>query len=88
MTNQSLLRPAIVLGVMSLIGPFAMDMYLPVMPQIAADLGATAQTVQGTITFYLAAFGAAQLLWGQWRTKWGANHRFTSRLRFLRLGQF
>lgn len=60
----SLLRPAIVLGLMSLIGPFAMDMYLPAMPQIAADLGASAQTVQGTITFYLAAFGAAQLIWG------------------------
>ena len=60
----SLLRPALVLGLMSLIGPFAMDMYLPAMPQIAADLGASAQTVQGTITFYLLAFGAAQLIWG------------------------
>ena len=62
MANRSLLRTAIGLGLMSLIGPFAMDMYLPAMPQIAADLATSPQMVQGTITFYLAAFGAAHLI--------------------------
>ena len=51
MPSPSLLRPAIVLELMSLIGPFAMDMYLPAMPQIAADLATSPQMVQGTITF-------------------------------------
>ena len=71
MTEKSLLRPAIVLGLMSIIGPFAMDMYLPAMPEIAADLGTTAQGMQATITFYLAAFGIGQLVYGPWADQVG-----------------
>lgn len=82
----SLLRPAIVLGLMSLIGPFAMDMYLPAMPQIAADLGASAQTVQGTITFYLAAFGAAQLFWGPLADQMGRKPPLYAALALFALG--
>jgi DHA1 family bicyclomycin/chloramphenicol resistance-like MFS transporter len=71
MAKKSLLRPAIILGLMSIIGPFAMDMYLPAMPEIAADLGTTAQGMQGTITFYLAAFGVGQLVYGPWADQAG-----------------
>ena len=71
MTEKSLLRPAIVLGLMSIIGPFAMDMYLPAMPEIAADLGTTAQGMQATITFYVAAFGIGQLVYGPWADQAG-----------------
>ena len=38
--NRSLLRFAVVLGLLSAIGPFAIDMYLPALPSIGADLGA------------------------------------------------
>ncbi len=86
MTKTSLLRPAIVLGLMSLIGPFAMDMYLPAMPQIAADLGATPQLVQGTITFYLAAFGAAQLVWGPMADQMGRKPPLYAALAIFALG--
>ncbi len=34
-------KNAIVLGLLSAIGPLAIDMYLPALPAIAADLGAT-----------------------------------------------
>lgn len=71
MPKTSLLRPAIVLGLMSIIGPFAMDMYLPAMPEIAADLGTTAQAMQATITLYLAAFGIGQLVYGPWADQAG-----------------
>lgn len=37
---------------------------MPAMPQITADLAIAPQIVQGTITFYLATFGAAHLIWG------------------------
>ena len=64
--SQSLARPALILGLLSCIGPFAIDMYLPAMPVIGSDLGASAQGMQGTITAYFAAFGLAQMIYGPW----------------------
>ncbi|MGB8815416.1 MAG: multidrug effflux MFS transporter [Paracoccaceae bacterium] len=64
--SDSLLRPALVLGLLSAVGPFAIDMYLPAMPNIAADLGATVPAMQSTITSYFIAFGLAQLVYGPW----------------------
>lgn len=60
------LRLALVLGLLSCVGPFAVDMYLPAMPAIGADLGASVQAMQGTLTAYFLAFGLAQLLYGPW----------------------
>lgn len=64
-------RPAIVLGLLSCIGPFAIDMYLPAMPAIGASLGASVQDMQSTITAYFIAFGLAQLFYGPWADKSG-----------------
>lgn len=69
--TQSLARPALVLGLLSCIGPFAIDMYLPAMPAIGADLGTSVQAMQGTITAYFIAFGLAQLLYGPWADQAG-----------------
>lgn len=69
--SPSLLRPALVLGLLSCIGPFAIDMYLPAMPAIGADLGASVQAMQGTITVYFIAFGLAQLVYGPWADQAG-----------------
>ena len=68
---RSILRPALVLGLMSCIGPFAIDMYLPAMPDIGAHLSASVQAMQGTITAYFIAFGVAQLLYGPWADQAG-----------------
>lgn len=70
MTDR-ILRPALVLGLLSSIGPFAIDMYLPAMPRIGADLGSTVQAMQGTITAYFIAFGLAQLIYGPWADRSG-----------------
>ena len=69
--TQSLARPALVLGLLSCIGPFAIDMYLPAMPAIGADLATSVQAMQGTITAYFIAFGLAQLLYGPWADQSG-----------------
>jgi len=69
--SESLVRPALVLGLLSCVGPFAIDMYLPAMPAIAADLGASVQAMQGTITTYFIAFGLAQLVYGPWADQAG-----------------
>ncbi|MGR3322387.1 MAG: multidrug effflux MFS transporter [Pseudooceanicola sp.] len=59
-----MLRLAVTLGLLGLIGPFAIDMYLPALPRIAADLGATEAQVQTTLTAYFVTFGIGQLFYG------------------------
>lgn len=69
--TASLLRPALVLGLLSAVGPFAIDMYLPAMPEIGQSLGASVPAMQGTITSYFLAFGLAQLVYGPWADQAG-----------------
>ena len=69
--TQSLARPALILGLLSCIGPFAIDMYLPAMPGIGADPAASPQAMQSTITAYFAAFGLAQMIYGPWADQAG-----------------
>ncbi len=64
-------RLALVLGLLSAVGPFAIDMYLPAMPRIAADLGVSAGATQMTLTAYFVAFGLAQLVYGPWADQAG-----------------
>tara|TARA_R110001583_G_scaffold169768_1_gene322807 strand:+ start:207626 stop:208822 length:1197 start_codon:yes stop_codon:yes gene_type:complete len=59
-----LFKSALVLGLLSAVGPFAIDMFLPALPAIAADLRADVSTTQGTISFYFMAFGLSQLIYG------------------------
>lgn len=60
----SFLRNAIVLGLLVAVGPFAIDMYLPALPAIAADLGASAAATQMTLMVFFVTFGVAQLAYG------------------------
>src|SRR5437870_1508834 len=61
---SSYFRHALILGLLSAIGPFAIDMYLPAMPTIAANLHASTAATQMTIVSYFAGFGMAQILYG------------------------
>lgn len=67
----SLTMYSVILGLVAAVGPFAIDMYLPAMPEIGADLGATMQEVQWTIVAYFIAFGLAQLVYGPWADQAG-----------------
>lgn len=69
--SDRILRPALVLGLLSSIGPFAIDMYLPAMPEIGTGLGTTVQAMQATIVAYFIAFGLAQLVYGPWADRSG-----------------
>lgn len=40
------------------------DLYLPALPSIGADLGASVEEVQLTLSLFLVGFGVAQLAWG------------------------
>lgn len=62
--KTSYARNAIVLGLLAAVGPFAIDMYLPALPTIAADLHATTAATQMTLTAFFVAFGVSQLVYG------------------------
>ncbi len=55
---------ALVLGLLSAIGPFAIDMYLPALPAIGASLRADIGAVQASLTVFFIALGAGQLAYG------------------------
>ncbi len=57
-------KNAIILGLLSAVGPFAIDMYIPALPTIAADLGATTAATQMTLTAFFLAFGICQIVYG------------------------
>jgi len=84
--SSSFLRPALVLGLLSCVGPFAIDMYLPAMPTIATDLGTSEVAMQGTITAYFIAFGLAQLVYGPWADQAGRKAPLYAGLAVFLLG--
>ena len=57
-------KNAIVLGLMSAVGPFAIDMYLPALPTIAADLKAPTAAAQMTLMAFFISFGICQIVYG------------------------
>ncbi len=54
----------VILGAIAAITPFAIDMYLPAMPEIAKDLGVLPGQVQQTLAAYTAGFAIGQLIHG------------------------
>jgi DHA1 family bicyclomycin/chloramphenicol resistance-like MFS transporter len=57
-------RYAAVLGLLTTIGPFAIDMYLPALPAIGRSLGADAHAMQASLMAFFIAVGAGQLVAG------------------------
>ncbi|WP_193166260.1 multidrug effflux MFS transporter [Microbulbifer hainanensis] len=55
---------AIILGLLSCVGPFAIDMYLPALPVIADSFGAPVEATQYTLMSFFVAFGVCQLFYG------------------------
>ena len=66
-----MLRTALILGLLSAVGPSAIDMYLPAMPAIAEGMGTDEATTQLTLVAYFAAFGLGQLIYGPWSDQVG-----------------
>ena len=57
-------RMALILGLLSAIGPFAIDMYLPALPDIGASLHAEVGPVQWSLTAFFLALGVGQVVYG------------------------
>jgi DHA1 family bicyclomycin/chloramphenicol resistance-like MFS transporter len=58
------LRFALVLGLLSAIGPVAIDMYLPALPAIGVALQADVDAVQMSLMAFFVSFALSQLVYG------------------------
>ncbi len=64
MISSRFFKMALVLGLLSAIGPFAIDMYLPALPAIGASLGAQIGAVQMSLTVFFIALAVGQPFYG------------------------
>lgn len=61
----------LILGFLSAIGPFSIDMYLPGFPAIAADLGTTVDVVTYSLSSYFIGICVGQLIIGPLLDRYG-----------------
>ncbi len=62
--HPSFVRNAIVLGLLTAIGPFAVDMYLPSLPSVATSFGTDADGALTSMTAFFLTFAIGQLIYG------------------------
>ncbi|MEV4054024.1 multidrug effflux MFS transporter [Amycolatopsis sp. NPDC049688] len=63
-TRRAQLKFVLVLGGLTAFGPLSIDMYLPALPRMAADLHAADSTVQLTLSAFIVGLALGQLVLG------------------------
>jgi MFS transporter, DHA1 family, multidrug resistance protein len=71
MTRKEQFLTILVLGALSTISPFSIDMYLPGFPAIATDLDTNIQYVTLSLTSYLIGIAVGQLIYGPLLDRYG-----------------
>jgi len=71
MTKRTYVTYVVVLGLLSAIGPFSIDMYLPGFEDIAASLHTTAAVVTLSLSSYFIGISVGQLLYGPLLDRYG-----------------
>jgi DHA1 family bicyclomycin/chloramphenicol resistance-like MFS transporter len=71
MTGKQQFILVLILGALSTISPFSIDMYLPGFPAIAKDLHTSIPVVQLSLTSYFIGIAAGQLLYGPLLDRFG-----------------
>lgn len=71
LTSRQRFVYVIVLGALTALGPFTVDLYLPAFPIVEDDLNTTAVAIQLTLTATTIGFALGQLLVGPWSDKIG-----------------
>src|SRR6266567_4007732 len=61
----------LILGLLSAIGPFSIDMYLPAFPDIAKNLHTTVAQVTLSLSSFFIGISAGQLLYGPMLERFG-----------------
>lgn len=62
---------AAVLGLLAALGPLCIDLYLPALPEMTAELGTSTATAQLSLTAGLLGLGLGQLIFGPYSDKLG-----------------
>jgi DHA1 family bicyclomycin/chloramphenicol resistance-like MFS transporter len=71
LSSRQRLVYVLVLGMLTALGPFTIDLYLPAFPALEDDLGVGAAAIQLTLTGTTIGFALGQLLVGPWSDKVG-----------------
>ncbi|MGY2284495.1 multidrug effflux MFS transporter [Pseudomonas gingeri] len=61
---RSLVHLALLLGLITAVGPFAIDIYLPALPTLGVSLQASTAAVQMSLTVFFMIIGVCQLFYG------------------------
>lgn len=64
-------RTVVVLGLLSTFGPLSLDLYLPALPSLAAELDASPSSAQLSITACLIGLAVGQLVAGPMSDRYG-----------------
>jgi DHA1 family bicyclomycin/chloramphenicol resistance-like MFS transporter len=70
-TRSANLLIILILGALSTVSPFSIDMYLPAFPQIAHDLGTTQAEISLSVSGYFVGLAFAQLFYGPLLDRFG-----------------
>lgn len=71
LSSRQRLVYVLVLGALTALGPFTVDLYLPAFPVLQNELGVDAAAVQLTLTGTMVGFGFGQLIVGPWSDRVG-----------------
>ncbi|CAM5495544.1 multidrug effflux MFS transporter [Leifsonia shinshuensis] len=71
LTGRQRLAYILILGALTALGPFTIDMYLPALPTLESDFHVSTAMIQLTLTATTIGFGLGQLLVGPWSDKIG-----------------
>jgi DHA1 family bicyclomycin/chloramphenicol resistance-like MFS transporter len=71
MTKSKYFKLILILGALTAVGPFSIDMYLPGFEGIAKDLNTTVANVAMTLSSYFIGISAGQLLYGPLLDRFG-----------------
>ncbi|MDF0514404.1 multidrug effflux MFS transporter [Agromyces sp. H3Y2-19a] len=71
LSSRQRLVYVLVLGALTALGPFTVDLYLPAFPVLQDEFGVSAAAVQITLTGTMIGFGFGQLIVGPWSDKVG-----------------
>ena len=74
MTKRKYFLTILVLGTLSAISPFSIDMYLPGFPAIAKDLNTTVANVQLSLSSFFIGISVGQLLYGPLLDRYGRKN--------------
>ncbi len=69
--KQSIPRWLILMGLLTALGPLAIDMYLPAFPSIVSSLHSTQGQVERTLASYLFGLALAQIFYGPFADRYG-----------------